>query len=368
MNILITGSQGFIAKNLIVKLSEFKRYNILTIDKKSSDHDLYKKLILADVVFHLAGVNKEIDPKYTYNDNYNFTKKICLFLKTNYKKSKIIYASSTQVKLNNLYGRSKLKSENILLDYKKKTGAQVVIYRLPNVFGKWSKPYYNSAVATFCHQIYKNEKLTITDLNKKISLLYIDDLIFDFLKSIKLNKNKNSFIKIENIYSISLLNLVNIIKSFNKKDKTYLPNSISNYFIKNLHSTYISFFSKKDFYYKLKTFSDTRGDFSEFLKNPDFGQVSFFSILPKKIRGNHYHNTKTEKFLVITGKVRFNFVNIITKKKFSILVEEKQNLVINTIPGWAHNVENVGSKSAKVLVWANEILDKKNPDTVFYKV
>ena len=368
MNILVTGCDGFIAKNLIKRLLNNPKYNILEINKKSSDKDLYKKIITADIVFHLAGVNKEIYPKYTYDNNFIFTEKICSFLENNNKKPKIIYASSTQVKLNNTYGKSKLKAENILLNYKKKSGAQVFIYRLPNIFGKWSKPYYNSAVATFCYQIYRKKKVTISDPNKKISLLYIDDLICNFLKIIKLNKQKNSFIKIENIHSISLLNLVNIIKSFNKKDKIYLPDSISNPLIKNLYSTYISFFSKKDFFYKLPKFSDPRGDFCEFLKNSDFGQISFFSILPKKIRGNHYHNTKTEKFVVISGKLRFNFVNILTKEKFSLLTDEKQNLVVNTLPGWAHNLENVGRKTAKVLVWANEILDKKVPDTIFYKV
>ena len=368
MNILITGSQGFIAKNLIVRLSEFKNYNILTVDKKTSNQDLYKKLIKADIIFHLAGVNRETNPKYNYENNYVFAKKICSFLENNYKKTKIIYASSIQAELKNYYGKSKLKAENILLSYKKKTGAAVLIYRLPNVFGKWSKPYYNSAVATFCYQIYRNQKLIISDPKKKISLLYIDDLITIFFKSIKLNKQKSPFPKINNVFTITLFNLVNLIRSFNKKEKIYLPNNISNSLIKNLYSTYISFFLKKDFTYKLKRFSDHRGYFSEFLKNSNFGQFSFFSILPKKIRGNHYHNTKTEKFVVIAGKARFNFVNIITKQKFSILADEKNNLVINTIPGWAHNIKNIGTQIAKILVWSNEVLDKKNPDTIFHQV
>ena len=183
-----------------------------------------------------------------------------------------------------------------------------------------------------------------------------------------MNSKKNSFIKIKNVFTITLSNLVNIIKSFSEKEKVYLPTNISNSLIKNLYSTYISFFSKKDFTYNLKKFSDKRGYFSEFLKNLDFGQISFFSILPNKIRGNHYHHTKTEKFLVITGKARFNFINIINKKRFSILTDENANLVVNTIPGWAHNIENIGKKVVKVLVWSNEILDKKNPDTFFYKV
>ena len=368
MNILVTGSDGFIAKNLIIHLSHNPNYNILTINKKSSEKDLYNKLIISDIVFHLAGVNKEIYPKYTYENNYAFIEKICSFLENNYKKTKIIYASSTQVKLNNPYGKSKLKAEKILLDYKKNTKAQVLVYRLPNIFGKWSNPYYNSAVATFCYQVCKKRKITISDPNKKISLLYIDDLIFNFLEAIKFRRNNNSLVKIKRVFQITLKNLVNIIKSFDNKERTFLPNNISNSLIKNLYSTYISFFSEKNFTYRLNKFSDKRGYFSEFLKNFNFGQVSFFSILPKKIRGNHYHHTKTEKFVVIAGKVRFNFINILTKKKFSILSDENTNLVINTIPGWAHNIENKGNKVAKVLVWANEIFDKKKPDTFFYKV
>lgn len=167
MNILITGSKGFIAKNLIAKLLEFKSYNILTLDKKSTKQDIHKKLIKADIIFHLAGVNKENPPKYSYDDNYIFTENICSILKNNFKKTKIVYASSMQVKLKNVYGESKLKAERILLNYKKNTGAEVLIYRLPNIFGKWSKPYYNSAVATFCTQIYKIKKLQLLILIKK---------------------------------------------------------------------------------------------------------------------------------------------------------------------------------------------------------
>ena len=185
MNILVIGSDGFIAKNLIIHLSNNTKYNILTINKKSSEQDLYNKLIIADIIFHLAGVNKEIYPKYTYENNYSLIEKICSFLEKNLKKTKIIYSSSTQVKLGNSYGKSKLKAEKILLDYKKNTNAQVLIFRLPNIFGKWSKPFYNSAVATFCYQVLKKQKMTIINPNKKISLLYIDDLISNFLEAIK---------------------------------------------------------------------------------------------------------------------------------------------------------------------------------------
>lgn len=368
MNILITGSQGFIAKNLIIRLSELKCYNILTVDKKSSQQDFYKKLAKADIIFHLAGINKEDKSGFNYDNNYIFAKKICSFLESNNKKTKIIFASSIQAKLKNSYGKSKLKAENIFLNYNRKTGGEVLIYRLPNIFGKWAKPFYNSAVATFCYQVHRNKKIIITEPKKKIPLIYIDDLVSIFLKDIRLKRKKTLFVKIKKIFYITVFDLVNLIKSFNQKEKVYLPNNISNSLVKNLYSTYISYFSKKDFKYELKKISDKRGYFCEFLKNIDFGQISFLSILPKKIRGNHYHNTKTEKFVVISGNARFNFINVITKERFSILVDEKKNMAINTIPGWAHNIENVGTKTVKVLVWSNEIFDKKNPDTIFYKV
>jgi UDP-2-acetamido-2,6-beta-L-arabino-hexul-4-ose reductase len=368
MKILITGANGFIGKNLLFYLKNQNNFKIFTIEKRINSKLLEKKVISSDLIFHLAGVNRGNSKDYFDKNNSILTKSICDILIRNNKKTKIIFSSSIQANKKNYYGLSKKKAEEILLSYRKKTGAQVLIYRLPNVFGKWSKPHYNSAVATFCSQIYKNQKLTISDPDKKISLLYIDNLILSFLKNISSRKSKSSFVKIKDIFSMTLSNLVSLIRSFKKKEKTYLPNNISNSAIKSLYSTYISFFSKKDFNYKLNKFSDHRGSFSEFLKNTNFGQISFFSILPKQIRGNHYHNTKTEKFVVISGKARFNFVNIINKKRFSILTDENKNLVINTIPGWAHNIENIGTQTTKVLVWSNEILDKKNPDTFFYKV
>lgn len=368
MKILITGANGFIGKNLLFHLKNNNNLKISTIKKKINSKLLEKKVISSDIIFHLAGVNRGNLKNYFNKNNYILTKKICEILIKKKKKTKIIFSSSIQFNKKNYYGLSKKKAEKILLSYKKKTGAEVLIYRLPNVFGKWSKPHYNSAVATFCSQVYENQKLTISDPDKKISLLYIDNLILSFLENIKSNKLKNSFANIKNIFSITLFNLASLIKSFKKKENIYLPNNISDPIVKNLYSTYISFFSKKDFTYKLRQFSDHRGTFSEFLKNTNFGQISFFSILPKKIRGNHYHNSKIEKFVVISGKARFNFVNIINKKRFSISTNENKNLVINTVPGWAHNIENTGSQTAKVLVWSNEILDKKNPDTFFYKV
>ena len=366
MNVLIVGAQGFIGKNLFYHLKEKNKFKISLLDKRSTQNEIENKICKAKIIFLIFGINKERLPKDTFNDNYLFTEKVCSILRKNKKKTSIIFTSSIQVDKNNFYGKSKLKAEKILLQYKRETKAKVLIYRLPNIFGKWSKPYYNSVVATFCYNISRNKKINVN--NKKIvKLLYVDDLVRNFINQIRVKK-WSTYANIKEVYSISLDKLASLIRSFNIKDKTYLPVDVSKEFVKKLYSTYISFLPLNKFKHKLKHHLDSRGIFVEFIKNNQFGQFSYFSILPKKVRGNHFHHTKLEKFIVISGKVRFNFKNIINKKNFFILTDETKNIVINTVPGWAHSIENVSSKVAKLLVWSNEIFDRKNPDTFFFKL
>ena len=367
MNVLIVGSKGFIGQNLFYQLKEDKKFNILLLDKDSSRVEIEAKVCKAQLIFLIFGINKEKLPKDSFENNYNFTEIVCSILKRNNKKTNIIFTSSIQANKNNAYGRSKLKAEKILLKYKKETKAKVIIYRLPNIFGKWSKPFYNSVVATFCFNSARNKKINISDKDKVIKLFYIDDLIKDFIGKIR-QKKWDTYIEIKNTYNITLLQLANLIRSFNTKDKAILANDISKAFVKKIYSTYQSFLPISKFKYRIKNHSDSRGSFVEFLKNEQFGQFSYFSILPKKIRGNHFHHTKIEKFIVITGKAKFNFINIINNHKFSILVNSNENLVINSIPGWAHNIENPGNDITKILVWCNELLDKNYPDTNFYKI
>jgi UDP-2-acetamido-2,6-beta-L-arabino-hexul-4-ose reductase len=367
MNVLIVGYKGFIGQNLFYKLKENKKFKILLLEKNSSQLEIEHKVCAAQLIFLIFGVNREKLPNYTFKDNYLLTENICSILLRNRKKTKIIFTSSIQINQNNSYGKSKLRAEKILLEYKKKAKASIIIYRLPNIFGKWSRPFYNSVVATYCFNIVRNQRIFISKNKKMLRLFYIDDLIKNFISKITLKKWK-TYVEIKNTYNISLFKLANLIKSFNPKDNTLLPNDVSKDFVKKLFSTYVSFLPSSKFKYKIKSNSDNRGAFVEFLKNDQFGQFSYFSILPKKIRGNHFHHTKIEKFIVVTGKAKFNFVNIINKKKNSILVSSNDNLVINSIPGWAHNIENPGKSITKILVWCNEILSKKNPDTNFYKI
>jgi UDP-2-acetamido-2,6-beta-L-arabino-hexul-4-ose reductase len=368
MNILITGANGFIGKNLLAHIQSKNKFKITTLDKNDGVATFDKKILGADIIFHLAGENRSEFKKDFIENNTNLTKKIIKVLEENKKKIKLIFASSTQVTKKNIYGISKKNTEKELIRYKKKN-PNVVIYRLPNIFGKWSKPHYNSVVATFCYQVARKKKINLFNKKSKITLLYIDDLIKQFLRKINKKKEKKTFPILNHTYEISVSNLANLIKSFNKKNKINLINNLKNPFVKKLYSTYISFLPKKYFIYKIKKNIDHRGEFTEFLNNDNFGQFSFFSILPGKIRGNHYHHTKLEKFVVLNGTVRFKFINLSTNLKFSLVVKDnkKKSVVVNTIPGYAHNIKNIGTDIAKLVVWSNEVFDKNNADTFSYE-
>lgn len=370
MNILITGANGFIGKNLLTHIESKNKFKITTLEKKDRYSLFSKKILGADIIFHLAGENRSQFKKDFIENNYNLTKKIIEILEKNNKKTKLIFASSTHATKNNIYAITKKKAEKELIRYKKKN-SNVIIYRLPNIFGKWSKPYYNSVIATFCYQVARNKKISLFNKKSKISLLYIDDLVNQFFKKINNKKEKTTFARLKDIHKINLLDLSNLIKSFKIKNKISLINGLEKPFIKKLYSTYVSFFPKKNFIYEIKKNVDHRGEFVEFLRSGNLGQFSFLSILPGKVRGNHYHHTKLEKFAVLQGVVKFSFLDLSTKKRFSYIVrnnEKKRSTIVNTIPGWAHNIENIGSKTAILVVWCNEIYNPKNSDTFFYKI
>ena len=366
MNILVTGCDGFIGKNLIFHLKNQASYNVIKLKKNYSYNELKNKILASDIIFHLAGVNRGNSRNYFFKNNYLLTKELCEILKSTNKKKKIIFSSTIHVNLKNHYGISKLKSEKEILKLKNIKNISILIYRLPNVFGKWSKPFYNSAVATFCYQVARKKKIEIFS-NKELKLLYIDDLVKDFLKVIKMNNSKNNYRLIKKIYRIKLSKLAFIIKSFLNETDIFFKRGL-NELVKKLYSTYLSFIPIKLASYNISKFEDDRGKFVEFLKFGKYGQISIFTIFPGKFRGNHYHHTKTEKFLVVSGNVKFNFINVTNKRKYSIIVSEKKEKVIITQPGWAHNIKNIGSKTAKIVVWSNEIFNKKYPDTINYKV
>lgn len=366
MKILITGINGFIGKNLKLRVKE-ERINFLALKRNSNLNKNKKKILDCDIVIHLAGINRTKIKSDFDKVNFLYTKKISNFFLKNKKKIHFIYASSTQATSNNLYGKSKKKAENFLKKFAKKNQSMVSIYRMPGIFGKWCKPNYNSFIATACHNIINNKNLKIFDGNKKFELIHIDDLINHILKNLKRKLyEKNVYYpdlkKI--VYKKTVNSIVDKLKKFNNYKNDFKIEDVGLKFNRALYSTFISYYKKKDFKEKLLAKSDTRGTFVEIMKTKSSGQFSFITIKPQQIRGNHYHHTKLEKFIVLRGKVKFNFKNVHSNKKFSLKVLDKDYSVITTVPGWSHNIENISSMDSVLLIWANEVFDKKKIDTI----
>lgn len=362
INALITGSNGFVAKNFI-NHNLNKKVNFLLFNKKTKFSDLKTMLSKCNIIFHFAGVNRSHKKKNFYLGNILLTK----FLVKNIRnKIPIIYLSTIKVNENSIYGISKKKSEDILKNFCSSNKLPLFILRLPNLFGKWSKPNYNSVVSTFCYNILKNYKVSNKFPKKKIKLLYIDDLVI-FLNRLlykKKFKNKITIYSKFKTYSVTLEKLESIIRSFKEIRTKNIYDTISSNLSSKLYSTYISFCDNKDLIYSFKNSEDKRGNFVEFFKSKKLGQVSFFKILPKQTRGMHFHQSKTEKFLLIKGKVEMRFKNIKDKKSFKIILSDKNNFIVDTIPGYYHDIKNLSNKESIVLLWSNQIFNIKKPDTI----
>ncbi len=368
-NILITGSDGFIGSNLSIRLLE-KGYYVETFTKKNKFKDLEQKIPNIDFIFHFAGVNRSKSNKNFSNVNVNLTKKICEMLVSQKKKIPIFFSSSTKVKDDSSpYSSSKLKAEKILKSHSKKK-YPVIIARLPNVYGKWSKPNYNSFISTCCYNLSRNLKINLSDKNNKMEVIYIDDLIDQLINLIKFKKSKNFLnFKLKKIDKTSVGEIFNIISKIKNYRNELEILDLKKRLNANLYSTYVSFFSKKLASYKLLTNKNKTGIFTEFLKGKNFGQISTLSIKPGQTRGNHYHHSKVEKFLVIRGKAKFKFENILNKKNnFNILTNSKELRIIETIPGFTHNIKNIGNEELITIIWSNQIFDKIKPDTIFKKI
>ncbi len=369
MKILITGYQGFIGKNLVSHLQQKKEFKILKYGSGDTEKKLEKYLSECNFIFHLAGINRSHEEKSFVKVNIDLTKKIINFLEKNSKKTSILFTSSSQASLNNIYGKSKLKSEEYLKEYAKNTNAKIYIYRLKNVFGKWSKPNYNSVVATFCHKLAMDEQIIINDTKSKVSLVYIDDVITSFMDKLNFKKEiEDVYCEIPNVYDISIGDLANKIKTFKESRNSLVMSKSAVGLDRALYSTFLSYLKKINFSYKLKENIDERGKFVEILKTRENGQFSYLTAPPGATRGCHYHHTKSEKFLVVSGRARIRFRNILTNDLHEIEVSDRVSEIIDTIPGWVHDISNIGDTTLVVLLWANEIFDKNNPDTIYSQI
>ncbi len=371
MKVLITGSKGFIAKNLELFLKERSDIEIFTFCKENNFSELNNFVNKIDFIFHLAGVNRTENPEDFSNGNEKLTQELCDAVKKTNRKIPIIYTSSIQAELTNLYGISKYNTEKILFDFSENFNIPVYIFRLPNVFGKWCKPNYNSVVATFCHNIARNISIKVDDPKAILKLVYIDDVINEFIKTMDMLKKdilSKDYHSVNPVYQITVGELAEQINNFREMRHTNILERVGKGLVRALYSTYVSYLTETQFSYPIKSYNDQRGKFIEMLKTPDCGQFSCFTVLPNITRGNHYHHSKTEKFLVIKGHARFNFFNLNTSKVYEKIVNSDKPEIVESIPGWAHNITNIGSEEMTVMLWSNEIFDHSKPDTFTYKI
>ena len=327
MKILITGSEGFLAKNLKEHLARDENIKLFLFDKKCSLNILEAYIKEVDFIFHLAGVNRPLTAKEFYEGNRDLTHKIVNLLEKNGRIIPILFSSSTQALLDNDYGKSKLQAEELLLKYSKKNNIPVFIYRLPNIFGKWCKSNYNSVIATWCYNISHNLEIQINNRDTKLTLVYVDDVIDSFMQKINSN-NSNSYFEMETIYEKSLGEIEKLLFEFKNNRNTLLIPNVGSGFERALYATYLSYLATDDFSYELKGHKDKRGTFYEVLKTQNSGQFSLSTTAPNIERGGHFHHTKNEKFLVVKGKAVIQQRDILSEEIIEYRVSDEKMEVV----------------------------------------
>lgn len=372
MKILITGAKGFVGKNLVAELRNQGFSDLLEYDVDTNPEllDTYTKE--CEFVFHLAGVNRPENQEDFMTGNFGFTSDLLENLKKHNNKSPILITSSTQAILDNPYGKSKKAGEDLIFSYGKEVGTSVYVFRLPNVFGKWCRPNYNSAVATFCNNIANDLPIQINDPSVQMNLVYVDDVVASFISQLRITnyelRGENQFETVNPVHSIKLGKIVDLLYQFKEsRDNLQVPD-MSDAFAKKLYSTYLNYLPKDKFSYPLKMNIDERGSFTEFLKSADRGQVSVNISKSHITKGNHWHHTKNEKFLVVSGKGVIRFRKIDEDEIIEYFVSGDKLEVVDIPVGYTHNIENLGNTDMVTIMWVNEIFDSKKPDTFFLTV
>ena len=370
MKVLITGANGFVGKNLQLHLAERKDVEFVCFTRANNVAELPVLLQQIDVVFHLAGVNRPQNPADFTTGNADLThalaQAIAAVAEATGRKTPVIYTSSIQAARDNPYGQSKLQAEQALQAVASSHQVPVHIFRLPNVFGKWSKPNYNSAVATFCHNIARDLPIQVNDPAAIITLVYVDDVIERFIQLMDGADgafDAEGFAAVAPQYTTTVGELARLIQAFKDSRNTLLTERVGTGLVRALYATYVSYLPLESFTYAVPQHGDPRGVFVEMLKTQDSGQFSFFTAHPGITRGGHYHHTKTEKFLVIKGQARFKFRHMQTGESHELCTSGDKAEIVETVPGWTHDITNIGSDEMIVMLWANEIFDRQRPDT-----
>jgi len=361
--ILVTGADGFIGRNLTAFLAPREGVKVVPVSRANSWPDLAAGIAVADVVVHLAGINRPRAESEFAEGNSDFTRSVCEAIRKSGRPLPLIFASSTQAELDNPYGHSKRAAEEHVFRLHAEAGSPVAVYRLPGVFGKWARPNYNSVVATFCHNTAHGLPLDIHDPQALLRLVYIDDVVLDFLRRIEGDWPQDGWATVAPTYETTVGEVAELVRSFRAIRDTLMIERVGTGLTRALYSTYISHLPPEQFSYKVPKYGDSRGLFAEILKTPDCGQFSYFTAHPGVTRGSHYHHTKTEKFVVVRGTARFRFRHILDGRTFELTTNGETPEVVETVPGWAHDITNIGDSDMVVMLWANEVFDRQRPDT-----
>ncbi len=368
-NVLVTGSNGFIARNLIQRLKELNGYNIIEFSRHNTLDELLRAIEGTHIIYHLAGVNRPEQIEDFEKDNVVLTQAIIDCIKKLDRNIPIVFSSSRQASSDNPYGRSKKRAEEILIDFAKSTGNELYIFRLPNIFGKWSRPNYNSVVATFCYNISHNLNIEISDESKEINLAYIDEVNEAFIDILKGSvNNSNYYCDLKRSYKVTLGELARKIYTIKDINETAIVPDLSDDLTRFIYATFLSYAQKEDLKYETEMKTDNRGWLVELIKSKEMGQIFISKSYKGVVRGNHYHHTKVEKFCVICGKALIKLRNINTDEVLEYFVSGDKIEIIDIAPGYTHSIENLSEGEMLLLIWANEIFNSDRPDTYYEEV
>jgi UDP-2-acetamido-2,6-beta-L-arabino-hexul-4-ose reductase len=364
MRVVVTGADGFIGKNLCLRLRELGRFVVTPIEVGSSAADLEAAVASAEAVVHLAGVNRPTDPADFDTGNRGSLEAVVAAVAAIGRPIPIILTSSIQAEGTSAYGMSKKAAETRLLDFAARTGNPAYVLRLPNVFGKWCRPNYNSAVATFCHNVARGLPIRIDDPAAPLNLVYIDDVVAGIVDLLDAGDGVSGFREIGPVYRATVGAVADLILRFRDDRAEALIEAVGEGLTRALYATYVAALPTDAFSYPLVAHTDPRGAFSEMLKTRNSGQISVFTAHPGVTRGGHYHHTKTEKFLVVKGEARFKFRHMLTGETHEIHASDAAPTVVETVPGWTHDITNIGDDTLICVLWANEVFDRQRPDTI----